>query len=71
MFSGSDVVQSGPNPGLCQSCLHARRIESDRGSVFFQCKLAFTDPRFAKYPRLPVIVCEGYTPRDSSDETGD
>jgi hypothetical protein len=48
------------NPGLCGECVHARRIESDRGSPFYQCQLSFTDPRFAKYPRLPVLVCSGY-----------
>ena len=38
------------------------RIESDRGSIFFMCKLSFEDSRFAKYPRLPVLVCSGYRP---------
>jgi hypothetical protein len=49
-----------PNPGLCGHCTHARRIESDRGSQFLLCQLAATDSRFAKYPRLPVLCCEGY-----------
>ena len=44
-------------PGLCEDCIHARRIESDRGSVFFLCQLALTDSRFKKYPRLPVLSC--------------
>jgi hypothetical protein len=47
-------------PGLCADCIHARRIESDRGSVFFLCQLAQTDDRFKKYPRLPVLSCIGY-----------
>ena len=51
---------SPQTPGLCQDCSHARRIESDRGSVFFLCQLALTDSRFRKYPRLPVISCIGY-----------
>src|SRR5260370_7497435 len=51
-----------PNPGLCQSCRHARRIESDRGSIFLMCKLSFEDSRFVKYPRLPELVCRGYRP---------
>jgi hypothetical protein len=49
--------------GLCQNCQYARRIESDRGSIFFMCKLSFEDSRFAKYPRLPVLVCSGYRPK--------
>jgi hypothetical protein len=47
-------------PGLCADCTHARRIESDRGSVFYMCQLALTDSRFRKYPRLPVLSCAGY-----------
>jgi|HubBroStandDraft_4_1064222.scaffolds.fasta_scaffold08431_6 hypothetical protein len=46
--------------GLCAACRHARRLESDRGSVFWRCELSATDPRFPKYPRLPVVECEGY-----------
>ncbi|MFZ0772675.1 MAG: hypothetical protein WAN08_14760 [Candidatus Sulfotelmatobacter sp.] len=51
---------AGNNPGLCGDCVHARMIASDRGSTFVQCQLSFTDPRFAKYPRLPVLTCSGY-----------
>ena len=50
-------------PGLCANCRHARIIRSDRGSVFYLCELSFTDARFPKYPRLPVLACSGYTPR--------
>jgi hypothetical protein len=25
--------------------------------------LSRTDPRFPKYPRLPVLACSGYEPR--------
>jgi hypothetical protein len=46
--------------GLCFDCEHARVIRSDRGSIFFLCRLSATDSRFAKYPRLPVLSCPGY-----------
>ena len=46
--------------GLCATCIHARRIESDRGSAFWLCELSVTDPAFPKYPRLPVLACTGY-----------
>ncbi|PYT50806.1 MAG: hypothetical protein DMG44_04820 [Acidobacteria bacterium] len=46
--------------GLCAVCRHARRIESSHGSVFYLCELSHTDPRFPKYPRLPVLSCDGY-----------
>ena len=39
-----------------------RRVESERGSVFYLCGLAATDPRFPRYPRLPVRECAGYEP---------
>jgi hypothetical protein len=53
-----------PDPGLCGSCEHVRIIESRRGSRFFLCRMAEVDPRFAKYPRLPVLRCIGYAPTD-------
>ena len=46
--------------GLCAECVHGRRIESDRGSEFWMCELSAEDSRFAKYPRLPVLKCEGF-----------
>jgi hypothetical protein len=49
-----------PDAGLCGVCLHARRIESAQGSVFYLCELSFTDTGFAKYPRLPVLSCGGF-----------
>jgi hypothetical protein len=49
--------------GLCANCQNARRIESDRGSVFVLCELSYTDPGFTKYPALPVIQCSGYQAR--------
>jgi hypothetical protein len=56
-------TESSPAPiGLCSNCLHSRKIQSDRGSLFFLCNLSATDPAFPKYPRLPVVSCPGYTP---------
>jgi hypothetical protein len=49
--------------GLCGDCLHARRVESERGSVFVMCQLSATDASFPKYPRLPVLSCAGYSQR--------
>jgi hypothetical protein len=47
------------DPGLCASCVHLRLADSGR-SVFVRCGLADSDPRFARYPRLPVEACPGY-----------
>jgi hypothetical protein len=52
--------QPRSNSGLCSNCVNSRRIESARGSVFILCQLSATDPRFPKYPRLPVLSCAGY-----------
>jgi GrpB-like predicted nucleotidyltransferase (UPF0157 family) len=60
MSEKQDAEEQRGASGLCANCLHARRIESARGSVFFLCELSLTDPRFPKYPRLPVISCSGY-----------
>jgi hypothetical protein len=51
---------SADSLGLCGGCVHARLIHSDRKSTFLQCQLSFTDSRFEKYPRLPVLNCSGY-----------
>jgi hypothetical protein len=45
-------------------------MESDRGSIFFLCQLALTDPGFAKYPRLPVLSCPGYQKIESGKRQG-
>lgn len=63
------IFSGMPDPiGLCATCRHARVVQSSRGSTFYLCRLAETDSRFAKYPRLPVLRCAGY---ESSEETGD
>jgi hypothetical protein len=48
--------------GLCASCHHADVVTSSKKSTFYRCGLADTDPRFRKYPVLPVRVCSGYEP---------
>ena len=46
--------------GLCADCVHARLIESSRGSIFYLCLRAEHDPSFRKYPALPVRSCPGF-----------
>ncbi|HKZ86147.1 MAG TPA: hypothetical protein VJ793_21135 [Anaerolineae bacterium] len=53
--------------GLCRTCRHVKVIESARGSTFYLCRLSETDPRFAKYPRLPVIRCAGYVAKQDEE----
>jgi hypothetical protein len=50
--------------GCCADCSHARVVRSAKGSIFTLCERSFAEPtRFAKYPRLPVLRCEGYEVR--------
>lgn len=55
-------------PGLCGRCAHRRMVRSKRGSTFLLCGLSRTDPRFARYPRLPVILCDGFRAGEPADE---
>jgi GNAT superfamily N-acetyltransferase len=49
-------------PGECGSCRQAQIVRSARGTIFFLCLRARTDPRFPKYPPLPRRLCAGYDP---------
>ncbi|MEP6917019.1 MAG: hypothetical protein ABJC89_15310 [Acidobacteriota bacterium] len=58
--------------GLCGSCAHVRIVTSGKGARFYLCRRSLTDPRFLRYPPLPVLVCTGYQHepnphRDSQD----
>jgi hypothetical protein len=60
VISKEDTKRARLLAGLCASCAHARRVESSRGSVFYLCERSAVDPRYPKYPRLPVLQCSGY-----------
>ena len=49
-----------PAAGLCASCVHAADVPSSKGATFILCRLSVTDPRFPRYPTLPVLRCAGY-----------
>ncbi|WP_419948659.1 hypothetical protein [Candidatus Palauibacter sp.] len=55
-----------PPAGLCAACRHRRWITSDRGSAFLLCRLSRRDPRFRRYPTLPVLSCDGF---EAEEET--
>ena len=59
-------ANAGNVVGLCSTCAHLRMVRSDRGSAFYRCLLSARDPRFPKYPRLPVLACAGYAPVNST-----
>lgn len=69
-FPFSSQLRSVYNPsmeiGLCALCHHVKTLASSRGSVFYMCMKAETDPKFRRYPALPVLECSGY---EKIDET--
>jgi hypothetical protein len=48
--------------GLCAHCLHHRAVGNRKGSIFYMCTRSRTDPRYRKYPPLPVLDCPGWEP---------
>ncbi len=48
--------------GLCATCQYQRTVGGAR-SIFSLCERSFTDPRFSKYPPLPVVRCGGHVAR--------
>ena len=61
------MTSPSPPAGLCETCLHCKTIRSGRGSVFRMCLMHEKDPRFAKYPRIPVLQCPGYEKKPASE----
>ena len=55
--------------GLCMTCTHAKEMRNDRASVFLLCLLSKSDPRYPKYPRLPVLRCGGYQEQPCQKKT--
>jgi hypothetical protein len=56
--------QPNPAAGLCASCRHVTVVVTDRGRAFVRCRRSVDDPRFLRYPVLPVIACPGYERRE-------
>jgi hypothetical protein len=54
-----------PAAGLCDSCIHQRRVPNTRGSVFSLCERSREDSAYPRYPRLPVLECAGYKGRSA------
>jgi hypothetical protein len=53
---------------LCETCVWMREIITPKGSRFLLCQLSKTDRAYPKYPRLPVVRCDGYRPRDEKEK---
>jgi hypothetical protein len=48
-------------------------VVAGANSRFWLCELSRTDPRFPRYPRLPVLRCDGFQPQqeDGRDQGRD
>ena len=55
--------------GLCATCRHGRPVDTPR-SRFWLCARSATDPRFVRYPRLPMLECPGYELGESETPGG-
>lgn len=61
--TGPEQAEESGRAGLCGGCLHVQVISSDRGSRFYMCRRSQSDPRFPRYPVIPVLSCVGFEPR--------
>jgi hypothetical protein len=59
MNPGPKLSDLPTSPGLCATCVHLQLLASRR-SAFVRCGLAASDPRFVRYPPLPVLRCPGH-----------
>ena len=59
-----------PPGGLCDACRHQRLVRTGRGAEFSLCERHRVDPRLPKYPRLPVLRCHAFEPRDEGGTAG-
>ena len=57
-----------PQAGLCDRCSHQRLVQNTRGGEFSLCERSRTDPAYPRYPRLPVLDCAGFEPRQGARE---
>lgn len=54
--------------GLCAGCVHSRTTGNRMGSRFYLCKRSRLDRRYPKYPKLPVLACDGFEAMKVSQE---
>jgi hypothetical protein len=60
------LTNATPPAGLCESCRNVRFVDTRKGSRFYLCELSEVDPRFRKYPPIPVLRCIGYSPAETA-----
>ena len=53
---------------LCETCVWMREIVTPKGSRFLFCQLSQSAPGYPKYPRQPVVRCDGYQENEKIGE---
>jgi len=53
---------------LCEACGRVREVITPKGSRFLLCQLFDSDPAYPKYPRQPVVHCDGYRPKETNEQ---
>ena len=56
-------VPENARVGLCATCQHCTMVVSGRGGRFYLCERSRSDPRYPRYPPLPVLECRGWEAR--------
>src|SRR5262245_15449741 len=59
------------NCSLCETCAWMREVVTPKGSRFLLCQKSQTDPAYPKYPRQPVVRCEGYRKKEQTGEAAE
>jgi hypothetical protein len=65
LTSRESPAQPNRDVGLCSLCRFATTQLSSRESTFWRCRRADVDPKFQRYPPLPVAECAGFELEDS------
>ena len=65
-MSSTDVSGEWVPAGRCLSCLYARIVRAKVDNVYYFCERSVDDSRYARYPRLPVLTCDGHVDRAES-----
>ena len=53
---------------LCETCAAMREVFTPKGSRFLLCQLSKIDLAYPKYPPQPVVRCDGYRARETSEQ---
>jgi hypothetical protein len=54
---------------LCETCRNVREVRTAR-SRFLPCELSVMNVAYPRYPRQPVVRCDGYQSRSEADLEG-